>query len=111
MKAFYERFKAKYGITSDLSAVLIFIVFGITGSASVYVAKPVLEFFKVSKETMSPWVYWPLRILIIFPIYQVLLTLIGALFGQFGFFWQFQKKMVGPMGRLFGFNPNKQAQP
>lgn len=108
MKAFYERFKIKYGITSDWDAVIIFIVFGITGSLSVQVGRPILEWLGISQETMSPWAFWPLRILIIFPIYQILQIAIGTTLGQFQFFWQFQKKMFAPMGRIFGYNPNKQ---
>lgn len=107
MKAFYQRFKLRYGIESDWDAIVIFIVFGITGSLSVKVGKPVLEWLGVSKDTMSPWVFWPLRILIIFPIYQILQILIGSSLGQFRFFWQFQKKMFGSFGRVFGYNPNK----
>jgi hypothetical protein len=37
----------------------------------------------------------------IFPIYQILLVLIGAIFGQFNFFWAFEKKML--RGLKLGF--------
>jgi hypothetical protein len=49
--------------------------------------------------------YWftPVRLLIIFPLYQVLLVLIGSLFGQFKFFWAFEKKMLRSMGLGFLF--------
>ncbi|MGA0212453.1 MAG: DUF6787 family protein [Flavobacteriaceae bacterium] len=43
--------------------------------------------------------YWILRILIIFPVYQVLLLGIGTIFFQFRFFWAFEKKI---MNRLMG---------
>ena len=46
---------------------------------------------------MSLWIYWPIRIVILFPIYQVMLVVIGALFGQFNFFWNFEKKMLNRM--------------
>lgn len=109
MKSFYQRFKLKYGIESDKDAIIILLVFALTGSLSVKVARPVLEMLGISKETMSPWVFWPLRILIVFPIYQLLQICIGSSLGQFKFFWQFQKKMLRPFGRLFGYNPNKQV--
>jgi len=43
--------------------------------------------------------FWftPIRLLLIFPIYQVLLVAIGFLFGQFKFFWAFEKKMLRSM--------------
>jgi len=107
MKAFYQRFKLKYGIDSDKDGIIIIMVFALTGSLSVKLARPVLEYLGISKDMMSPWVFWPLRILIIFPIYQLLQIAIGSSLGQFKFFWQFQKKMFGPMGKLFGYSFNK----
>tara|TARA_Y100000588_G_scaffold38383_1_gene36786 strand:- start:502 stop:810 length:309 start_codon:yes stop_codon:yes gene_type:complete len=93
-----KKFKEKWGITSNLQLVIIFFVFSITGSLSLYVAKPLLGLLGVEKELLSPWLFWPIRILIIFPIYQVLIVIIGALFGQFKFFWSFEKKMLSRLG-------------
>ena len=76
-----ERIKEKWGITSSLQMVVIFIVFGVTGSASTLVSGPALEFLNIQKEAFYPIIYWPLRILIVFPIYQVLLVCFGFIFG------------------------------
>ncbi|MBC8297566.1 MAG: diacylglyceryl transferase [Pelagibacterales bacterium] len=93
-----NRFKEKWGITSNFQLVIILLVFSITGSVAVLVAKPVLDLVGLDKEALSPWVFWPIRIFIIFPIYQVLIVLIGAIFGQFKFFWAFEKKMLVRLG-------------
>ncbi len=93
-----NRFKEKWGITSNFQLVIILIVFSVTGSVAVWVAKPVLDLVGLDKEALSPWVFWPIRIFIIFPIYQVLIVLIGAIFGQFKFFWAFEKKMLVRLG-------------
>jgi hypothetical protein len=93
-----NRFKEKWGITSNFQLVIILLVFSITGSVAVWVAKPVLDLVGLDKEALSPWVFWPIRIFIIFPIYQVLIVLIGAIFGQFKFFWAFEKKMLVRLG-------------
>lgn len=99
-----EKLKKRWGISSNWQILLIIIVFGITGSSSVYVAKPVLEVLGVSRTVFSPdflWgglLYYCLRILLIFPIYQILLVCYGWLFGQFNFFWAFEKKMLGRLG-------------
>ena len=93
-----KRFKEKWGITSNFQLVIILIVFSVTGSVAVLVAKPVLDLVGLDKEALSPWVFWPIRIFIIFPIYQVLIVLIGAIFGQFKFFWAFEKKMLVRLG-------------
>ena len=67
---------------------------------AVWIAKPILDFIGLDKTAVSGWVFWPIRILIVFPIYQVLIVVIGTLFGQYAFFWNFAKKMLG----YFGFN-------
>ena len=47
---------------------------------------------------MGDIIYWTIRILIVFPIYQVILIIIGALFFQFSFFWNFEKKILKRIG-------------
>lgn len=103
-----QRLKQRWGITSNFQLIIILIVFAITGSSSVYVAKPFLEFVNLNQDSFpETWLggtlYWMLRILLIFPFYQVLLVLFGWIFGQFKFFWQFEKKMLSRMGLGFLF--------
>ncbi len=93
-----KKFKDKYDIKSDLDLFLILVGFSITGSLSVKIGAPLLEWLGITLETMSPWVFWPIRVLIVFPIYQLLLVAVGALLGQFKFFWAFEKKMLSRMG-------------
>ena len=93
-----RKLKEKWGIDSNFQLVIILIVFSVTGSIAVWIAKPLLDFVGLDKATFSPWVFWPIRISIIFPIYQVLIVIIGALFGQFQFFWNFEKKMLTRLG-------------
>ena len=88
-----KRLKEKWGITSNFQFIIILIVFSVTGSLAVWVAKPILELVGLDKSAVTPWIFWPIRIAIIFPIYQVMIVVIGALFGQFKFFWDFEKKM------------------
>lgn len=88
---YLERLKVKWNITSDFQMVIVFIVFTITGSASVFVAKPILNLIGLSDE-VNPWIRIPLRIILILPVYQVMLLLIGGIFGQFHFFLALQKK-------------------
>jgi hypothetical protein len=61
-------------------------------------AEPLTHWLGLSPENTSLWLYWPFRILVIFPIYQVILVLCGTLFGEFQFFWNFEKKMLSRMG-------------
>lgn len=62
------------------------------------IASPITEWIGLELETTNKWIYWPVRILLIFPPYQVLLVFFGWLFGQFQFFWNFEKKMLRSLG-------------
>ncbi|MDB4126859.1 diacylglyceryl transferase [Flavobacteriales bacterium] len=93
-----NKLKEKWGITSNFQIIIILVVFSITGSVAVWIVKPVLNLVGLDKEVVSPWLFWPIRIFIIFPIYQILIVIIGALFGQFKFFWAFEKKMLVRLG-------------
>lgn len=93
-----KKLKKKWGINSNIQLLIILFVFSVTGSLAVWVAKPLLSAIGVKKDLISPWIFWPVRILIIFPAYQVLIVIIGALLGQFKFFWDFEKKMLVRLG-------------
>lgn len=93
-----KKLKERWGISSNWQVVVIFIVFGITGSTSAKIAGPIVEFLGITQENTSDWIYWPVRILLIFPVYQVLLIIFGWIFGQFQFFWAFEKKMLRRLG-------------
>ena len=73
--------------------IIIFIVFGITGSLSVVLGKYVLVNI-FGEGFLNNDYYWFLRLILIFPIYQVLLLIVGALFGQFKYFWEIEKKIL-----------------
>ena len=98
-----DKLKERWGITSNFQVILIIIVFSINGSFAAWVAKPITEFIGISPEENGWLVYLPIRILLIFPIYQTTLPLVGFLFGQFKFFWNFEKKMLTRMGLGFLF--------
>jgi len=99
-----QKLKERWGIQSNLQIIIIFIVFGITGSSSIYVAKPILSFLGIARTAFPDGIWWgglayiSLRIAIIFPIYQFLLVVYGWIFGQFKFFWNFEKKMLSRLG-------------
>ncbi len=88
------RFKKKWNIKSDFQLIIIFIVFAITGSLSLYVSRPILSFFSINSDNFGVIGYYPLRIAIVFPIYQILIIVVGTMFGQFNFFWKLEKKIL-----------------
>ena len=72
---------------------IIFTVFGITGSLSVVLGKYLLISI-FSSNILNSEFYWLIRILLIFPLYQILLIIIGTLFGEFKYFWAIEKKIL-----------------
>ena len=98
-----KKLKKHWGIDSNFAVLSILVVFAINGSFAAWVAKPVTSFLGLSPHTVSAWIYWPLRILLVFPIYQLTLPLVGWLFGQFNFFWAFEKKFLSRLGLGFLF--------
>ena len=88
-------------VESNFQFTIIMIVFAITGSLTLFLSDYLLIIFSITKESMNIYVFWALRILIIFPIYQVLLIIIGTLFGQFNYFWSFEKKFLRRIGIKF----------
>jgi hypothetical protein len=97
-----NKLKQRWGIDTNFQLTIIFIVFAITGSASAWLSKPFCFWLGITKSDLGYW-FTPVRLILIFPIYQVLLVLIGFLFGQFKFFWAFEKKMLKRMGLRFLF--------
>ena len=78
--------------------IIIMIVFAITGSLTLFLSNYLLIVLNITKESMNIYIFWSLRVLIIFPIYQILLIIIGTLFGQFNYFWSFEKKFLRRIG-------------
>ncbi len=85
-----ELFKAK----SNWHLLIIFIVFAISGSLSVLLSEPIVKIIKIDEYIDNYFLYQFIRILIIFPVYQFVLLLVGTLFGEFKYFWAFEKKMM-----------------
>ena len=85
-------------IESFFQFVLVMIVFAITGSLSLIVTVSLFEVLNLNVNSFRPLVFWPLRIIFIFFVYQVLLLIIAIPFGQFRYFWQFEKKILSRFG-------------
>ena len=98
-----KNLKKRWNITSNFQLTLILIVFAINGSFSAWVADPVTSLLNLSTDTVGQWIYYPTRILLIFPIYQITLPIVGFVFGQFKFFWNFEKKVLSRIGLGFLF--------
>lgn len=99
----FKKLYKRWGVTQRWQLIAMFLVFAVTGSTAGKISDPFMELIGLAKETTNGWVYWPVRVLLIFPFYQVLLVIFGWIFGQYNFFKEFAIKMVSRMGLGFLF--------
>lgn len=100
MAKFIEKLKERWEVKSAYQVIIILIVFACTGFSVLYIKKPLYALAGITEAT-SAWIRVPFYICTVLPAYQVLLLAYGFVFGQFDFFWKFEKKMFGRIKKLF----------
>tara|TARA_B100001142_G_scaffold327477_1_gene385210 strand:- start:201 stop:503 length:303 start_codon:yes stop_codon:yes gene_type:complete len=83
-----------FNANSTQHLIVIFIVFGLTGSFSVYISNPILELLQLDEVIQSPPLYWFARLSVVMIAYQLSLLLIATPFGQFTYFLKIQKRFL-----------------
>lgn len=94
----FKKLERKWILQYRWEMIRVFIVFSITGSSSVFIGKPIMAFIGITKDNLNPAVYWILYIFVGLLFYQFMLVFFGWLFGQFKFFWEFEKKILNRIG-------------
>ena len=88
-----EKLITLFKVKSLKQLVIVFLVFSITGSLSVVLGEPIINFF-FEDSFKNNLYFWIVRIIIIFPLYQILLIIVGTIFGEFRYFWKIEKKIL-----------------
>jgi hypothetical protein len=83
-----------FKVNSLYQLVVVFIVFSITGSLSLYLSSPIIDVLKLNLFIEMKILVYILRLFILFITYQFLLIIIGTLMGQFHYFWSFEKRIL-----------------
>ena len=99
LECLMEKIRKLFKVDSNYQLFIVNIVFAITGSLALYCAGILLDLINISVDNTTTLVYWTLRIILILPVYQVLLLLIGAIFGEFKYFWAMEKKIINRFKR------------
>jgi len=94
----FKKLEKKWILDYKWEMIRVFIVFAITGSSSMLIGRPIIHWLGITKINLNPFIYWILFIIIGLIFYQILLVTFGWLFGQFKFFWEFEKKMLRRFG-------------
>ena len=89
-----EKLVNKFKASSIRHLFIIFIIFAISGSGSLFISSPILIALGLDKLITFYPLYIFVRIILIIPIYQFILIIIASLFGEFDYFWKFEKKFL-----------------
>jgi hypothetical protein len=100
MAKFIEKLKERWEVKNAWQVIIILIVFACTGFSVLYIKKPLYALAGVTEAT-SAWIRIPFYLFTILPAYQVILLAYGFLFGQFDFFWKFEKRLFSRIKKLF----------
>lgn len=95
-----SKLKNRWGIHTTFQVIIILIVFSCTGFSVLYVEDQMLIWLSLDGE--RNWISRILIFLVItLPLYNLLLLMYGFIFGQFRFFWNFEKRFFGRIISLF----------
>lgn len=92
----FEKIKQRWKV-STFQFVLIICVFAITGSLTAYISRYVTNWVGLTPDS-ALWKRALLRGSVLLFGYQVIILLVSIPFGQFSFFWKYEKKILGRMG-------------
>ena len=81
-----DKLVKKFKANSIQHLVIIFLVFALSGSDSLFISSPILKVLSLEELISSYPLYIFVRIILIIPIYQLMLIIIASLFGQFNYF-------------------------
>jgi len=93
-KSWIQKLQDRWGVSAS-QVFVILIVFACTGFTVMFLKKPIVAFFvgDGEKSLLFSVIYY----ILILPVYNIILLIYGFLFGQFDFFWKFEKRMFSRM--------------
>jgi len=96
----FKRLQQKWKV-NGWQLFLILCVFAITGTTTAWISKSITACVGLTPQ--SPLLYRAgLRTLVLLFGYQVIILLVSIPFGQFRFFWNYEKKILRWLGKVLG---------
>lgn len=92
----FDKLKVKWRV-SGVQFWLIMTTFAVTGSTTAWITRKITDWVGVEKYSLG---WWVLKLSILLIGYQILILFFGFLFGQFRFFWSYEKKILQKLGFL-----------
>lgn len=87
-----EKLKNRWKLRSAWQVAVVLLVFACTGFTVLFIKKPLLTWLagEQGNTTLASVLYY----IFILPLYNVILLGYGFVFGQFRFFWDFEKRFM-----------------
>ncbi|HEX2532210.1 MAG TPA: DUF6787 family protein [Chitinophagaceae bacterium] len=82
---------------SGRELLVVLLVFAVTGTTTAWVSRSAPGWLGLGPEAHAA-ARWGLRLFILLVGYPVILLIVAFLFGQFPFFWRFQKRLLQRFG-------------
>lgn len=97
--SWFDRLQSRWKLKSGMQVVIVLIVFACTGFTVLFIKRPLFEYWFPGgdKPVWASALYW----ILIFPVYNLILLFYGFVFGQFQFFWEFEKRFFNRMIKNF----------
>ena len=77
---------------------IILLVFACTGFTVMFLKNPFVDF--IVGENDRSWWHSVVYFILILPVYNLFLLIYGFIFGQFTFFWEFEKRFFKRIFRI-----------
>lgn len=97
-RGWFARLREKWQV-STAQVWIILLVFACTGTTVLLVKRPLLA--ALAGDGEPPMLLTVAYYALILPIYNTTLLAYGTLFGQFRFFWAYEKRLFGRLRALF----------
>lgn len=99
----FNKLQQKWKVSSS-QLFLILCTFAVTGTTTAFISRSITSWVGFDEQTFWAWKLL-LRLSILIFGYQFIILIVAFLFGQFPFFWNYEKKIL----RRLGILPVKQA--
>ena len=93
---YFRKLQEKWHLKNIAQVIIVLIVFACTGFTVLFLKRPLMSL--LTSDNHSIW-YDVFYYVLILPAYNLVLLFYGFVFGQFSFFWEFEKRLFN---RLFG---------
>jgi hypothetical protein len=87
-----EKLKIRWKLRSAWQVLIVLLVFCCTGFTILFIKRPLLSWLAGERgnSTLATVLYY----IFVLPLYNIILLGYGFVFGQFRFFWDFEKRFM-----------------